>query len=129
MAGPRGGKGLLWHYEAYDGPDQPFNVGLTETPTLTCFHCGYVVLKNPERTRERAWCWAGNHYICDPCNAVKLQQGCHPMEQTYELLYANPGADISLSRGPNKEVLGDELKLAEATKPYQGYTLPGKDAT
>jgi hypothetical protein len=39
----RGGKGLLWHYEAYDGPDQPFKQGLTETPTLTCCHCGVVV--------------------------------------------------------------------------------------
>lgn len=121
---PRGGKGLLWHYEAYDGPDQVFAPGLTETPTLTCFHCNVVVLMNPARTRDRGWCWNCNSYICDTCNAVKLQLGCHPIEQTLELAIRFPGRQVLLSRGPNGEVLGEEIALSEATKVYASGQIP-----
>ena len=39
-----------------------------EADTLTCSHCKVVVIKNPERTRERHSCMkCGGHFICDAC--------------------------------------------------------------
>lgn len=39
-----------------------------EADTLTCAHCGAVVVKNPLRTRARHACAkCSGHYICDPC--------------------------------------------------------------
>lgn len=40
-----------------------------EAASLTCAHCKVVVIKNPQRTRERANCpKCGHHYICDVCD-------------------------------------------------------------
>ena len=44
--------------------------GLFETPTFTCNHCPRVIIMNPLRTRERAWCRYCDHYICDNCGAI-----------------------------------------------------------
>jgi hypothetical protein len=41
--------------------------GLAESATYTCKHCCAVVVLNPDRSRERAWCRAGKHRICDAC--------------------------------------------------------------
>lgn len=39
-----------------------------EADTLTCAHCKGVVVKNPNRTRERSYCAkCSGHYICDGC--------------------------------------------------------------
>lgn len=38
-----------------------------KAPTLTCHHCKCVVVKNPLRVRERAFCFKCSHYICDFC--------------------------------------------------------------
>ena len=44
--------------------------------TMTCSHCKTVVMKNPDRVRERSFCAACNHhYICDPCAAASKQPG------------------------------------------------------
>lgn len=43
---------------------------LFETPTFTCNHCPRVIIMNPLRTRERAWCKKCDHYICDNCGAI-----------------------------------------------------------
>ena len=40
---------------------------LLEIATLTCCHCGGVLIKNPERTRAREHCFKCNSYICDMC--------------------------------------------------------------
>jgi hypothetical protein len=45
--------------------------GLFETPTYTCSHCQYVVVMNPQRTREREYCRACDSYICDGCGEKK----------------------------------------------------------
>lgn len=42
---------------------------LLEHATLTCSHCKAAVIKNPLRTRERAYCAKCDHYICDFCAA------------------------------------------------------------
>lgn len=44
--------------------------GLFEAPTFTCSHCPRVVVMNPNRTRERAYCGKCDHYICDRCGAI-----------------------------------------------------------
>jgi hypothetical protein len=38
-----------------------------EAPTMGCNHCGTVVIINPSRTRDRAYCPSCDHYICDNC--------------------------------------------------------------
>jgi hypothetical protein len=45
--------------------------GLFETATYTCSHCQYVVVMNPQRTREREYCRACDNYICDGCGEAK----------------------------------------------------------
>jgi hypothetical protein len=41
-----------------------------EVATLTCCHCKTVVIKNPNRQRERGRCPKCNYkYVCDPCAA------------------------------------------------------------
>jgi hypothetical protein len=47
--------------------------GLFETPTYTCSHCQYIVVMNPQRTREREYCRGCDSYICDGCGYEKKQ--------------------------------------------------------
>jgi hypothetical protein len=47
--------------------------GLFEAPTYTCSHCQYVVVMNPQRTRERAYCRGCDSYICDACGVKRAQ--------------------------------------------------------
>ena len=44
--------------------------GVFEAPTFTCSHCQTVVVLNPLRNRERAWCRYCDHYICDDCGGI-----------------------------------------------------------
>lgn len=120
----RGGKGLLWHYESYEGPDQPFKAGLSETPTMTCHHCSVVVILNPDRTRKREWCWNCNSYICDGCKAASVIVGCVDRERTIDLIQSNPDKDIRLDRGLSHLPTPDEIALIEDTKIHQGISIP-----
>lgn len=62
----------------------PGDVRFLEAATITCSHCSQVMIRNPERTRERAWCRSCDHYICDPCS-VAMQTGvCVPMAKRLE---------------------------------------------
>lgn len=47
--------------------------GLFEAATITCAHCQAVVVIEPLRTRERAYCAKCDHYVCDRCGAVMAQ--------------------------------------------------------
>lgn len=38
-----------------------------EAPTMGCNHCGTVVIINPNRKRDRAYCPACDMYVCDNC--------------------------------------------------------------
>jgi hypothetical protein len=49
--------------------------GLFEAPTYTCSHCQTVVVLNPRRNRERAYCRGCDHYICDNCGAIRAMNG------------------------------------------------------
>ena len=46
-------------------------IGLFEAATYTCTHCQSVVVMNPERKRDRAYCRGCDHSICDNCGAAK----------------------------------------------------------
>lgn len=47
--------------------------GFFEAPTYTCSHCQAVVIMNPLRNRERAYCSGCDRYICDGCGVAKSQ--------------------------------------------------------
>jgi hypothetical protein len=47
--------------------------GLFECATYTCSHCQRVVIVEPRRTRERAYCRKCDHIICDGCGVVAAQ--------------------------------------------------------
>jgi hypothetical protein len=56
--------------------------GVFEAPTYTCSHCQVVVVLNPKRSRERAYCRRCDHYICDACGALRgLGQPCVTYKQ------------------------------------------------
>lgn len=56
--------------------------GEFEAPTNTCSHCQVIVILNPLRTRDRPYCMACDHYICDRCAAVMAATGrCSPFKQ------------------------------------------------
>lgn len=60
--------------------------GLFEAPTYTCSHCQVVVVLNPIRTRERAYCPKCDHNICDGCGAARAANGgaCKPFKQVLD---------------------------------------------
>jgi hypothetical protein len=56
--------------------------GLFEAPTYTCSHCSSVVVMNPNRQRERAYCMGCDHMICDRCGAARAAGAkCRTMRQ------------------------------------------------
>lgn len=116
--------GWLYHEEQYEGPDSPFPAGVVERGTMSCAHCQAVVILNPQRVRDRHWCWNGDHYICDACSAVLAQTGCLSAAQKIDLAMAHPGRGVSIgSVMPSRDV----AQLAADTKPYPGIWTPGKD--
>jgi hypothetical protein len=59
--------------------------GVFQADTFTCVHCCRVVLMNPLRTRDRAWCAKCDRYICDACGAAMAASGvCKPFAQVVE---------------------------------------------
>lgn len=54
----------------------PIGAGkVLEAPTLTCAHCQTIVVINPNRQRERAWCRQCDHYVCDSCGGAMVAPG------------------------------------------------------
>lgn len=62
---------------------------LLECPTFMCGHCNGMVVMNPERTRERHYCQAGDHYTCDVCAD---DTECRPFMKYIEDILAGKGA-------------------------------------
>src|SRR3989304_10579423 len=59
--------------------------GMFEAPTITCSHCQQVLILNPLRTRERAYCAKCDHYLCDGCGAALAASGvCNPFAQVID---------------------------------------------
>ena len=103
----RGGRGYLLSDNRVSGGER------VEVATLTCCHCGCVVILNPERTRERGYCRKCYAYRCDRPGCV-LE--CMPMSQVIELAGKHPNEQW-LERGPNGERKFDE-RLLDKTKLY-----------
>ncbi len=59
--------------------------GVFEAPTFTCPHCCAVVIMNPDRRRDRAYCAKCDRYICDRCGAAMALSGeCKPFAKIVE---------------------------------------------
>jgi hypothetical protein len=66
--------------------------GLFEAPTYTCKHCQSVVVMNPDRSRERAYCRGCDHLICDGCGAERSRTGlCRTFDQKVDEYLASIG--------------------------------------
>ena len=68
--------------------------GLFESATITCSHCQRVVILNPERNRDRAYCPKCDHYLCDQCGAQRSASGgeCITFNQIIEQTQESIGA-------------------------------------
>lgn len=66
----------------------PFQAGrgVFEAATITCSHCQALVVRNPLRQRERAYCPRCDHYICDACGRARAAAGgaCRSFKQLVE---------------------------------------------
>ena len=71
----RNSEGISETLERAAGLPQGAGRGLFEAPTYTCSHCQFVVVLNPNRTRERAYCPKCDKYICDNCGAIRAANG------------------------------------------------------
>ena len=59
--------------------------GLYESATYTCNHCQRVVILEPRRTRERAFCRKCSSRICDGCETIRAKTfECKPMAQVID---------------------------------------------
>jgi hypothetical protein len=67
-----------------------------EVATLTCAHCHTIYVLNPQRTRERGWCWKCDQYLCDKpgCNA-----GCHPVNKLFDKIQEAAGRGLRVTPG------------------------------
>ena len=94
----RGGRGYLLVDNRVSGGQ------LVEMPTLTCAHCGVVVVLNPQRTRPRGLCFKCNAYVCDNagCNAE-----CNPIQEGIELALSLPGQGPFIARDGEGQILFD----------------------
>lgn len=63
---------------------------LFESATITCGHCGGIVVLNPNRSRERGHCMRCDAYICDVCTEVARTEGCTPLAKTLDLMGQQP---------------------------------------
>lgn len=73
--------------------------GLFEAPTYTCSHCQTVVILNPMRNRERAYCSSCDHYLCDGCGAARAVQGggrCKTFKQLIDEVQAAAGVPVDV---------------------------------
>lgn len=85
MIDHRSGVGLPDEVVRAEGLPEGAGRGLFETATYTCNHCKTIVVMNPQRTRERAWCRGCDHYICDACEVHrKLAGGCRTFDEVVD---------------------------------------------
>ena len=76
--------------------------GLFEAPTSTCSHCQAIVVLNPDRKRERAYCAKCGRYLCDNCGAIYgLTRECRSIARTLDQ------AQEAAERQSSRLLLGD----------------------
>jgi len=85
---------------------EPSQVGegkLFEAATLMCEHCHQIAIKNPMRTRERAFCMqCGGAYICDLCDDERRRPDyVHlPFRKIVDLVATGKATAVSLGVRP-----------------------------
>lgn len=57
--------------------------GLYESSVVTCIHCQRQVVLRPDRTRERAWCFKCDRYLCDACGFLMKSNPCPGSYNSY----------------------------------------------
>ena len=64
---------------------------LLEAATYTCSHCQKVVVLNPLRNRERAYCPKCDSRVCDTCGAIRAKNGgeCKTFQQIVDEVQEN----------------------------------------
>jgi hypothetical protein len=76
---------------------------LMEADTMTCAHCKNIIVRNPDRTRERYYCMAcGGDYICDLCNIERLKPDYKhlPFQKIVDLVGAGEAIAVQLGVQP-----------------------------
>lgn len=59
-----------------------------ESAMYTCCSCGADVILNPNRTRDREWCWHCDSFMCDGCAYNKKMGMTHlPLKKKYADYY------------------------------------------
>lgn len=72
---------------------------LIERAVIVCSHCQRAMFKNPARTRERGYCGKCDHFVCDPCEAIRVETGeCRPMRQVFEHAQERAAVALNLSQ-------------------------------
>jgi hypothetical protein len=76
----------LKRHEGYFLSDNRVSGGaLIERAVIVCSHCQRAMFRNPARTRERGYCGKCDHYLCDPCEAIRVETGeCKPFRQVID---------------------------------------------
>jgi len=77
---------------AHQSGAMPVGRGMTfESATITCSHCGCVVIMNPDRSRSRGYCPKCDHYVCDQCEGIRVASGgeCKTLKQVMDELEAS----------------------------------------
>ncbi len=58
---------------------------MAELPAVNCSHCERLVVMNPGRQRDRAYCPKCDRYVCDFCEAERVKTGiCKPFKQVID---------------------------------------------
>jgi hypothetical protein len=59
-----------------------------QSPTINCSHCSKLVVLNPDRSRSRGYCPKCDRYVCDQCEAIRVQTGvCRPFKKVIDEFY------------------------------------------
>jgi hypothetical protein len=54
-------------------------------PTYNCHCCERLIVVNPGRTRDRAYCPQHDAYLCDECEVKRIRNGkCIPFKQVID---------------------------------------------
>lgn len=97
MIDHRLGDGITPEQAALAGRDTiPVGRGTVfQSPTINCSHCSRLVILNPSRDRSRGYCPKCDKYVCDHCEAERVQTGvCRPFAKVIDdfINQANKGS-------------------------------------
>lgn len=86
--------------ETFNGETEAIPAGCTwESATITCSHCHFIVILNPNRSRERNYCYNCDHYICDLCAEDLLKTTCLPFTKYLDQLQNEAEKNLILTKG------------------------------